>query len=491
MTVADQPGMGTKHKGRGMVAAPSISQGRPERAILPPEPRVELPAGPGRPRWLELFEQRPEMGAVKNGHRRKPGADVVDWLIMDALEQKGNPVAAAPVARAASGAGPALPGGDPIDELVADHLERTTAASRESGAEQGDAHSERMLQKEIEALLSGTELAGSAGDTAGPVNADKQLLQEIAAVTATTNELAAEVAAAAPLPAAAPPHTPSPAENEADAAAAASEAMAGLTQAELDVLLPGGTGLQENVAAPPLEEAAGPDAVTNESAPPIEPAEYAPAIPAAPAATPHSAIIDEEMASKLNEAEGVLAEELAQLMAETHAAEKEPAPVAEKSLSEAAPEPNAAEAAIAPSLEAAKVEAESSAASSKSESGVAKAAEPAAPAQQATVPAGAEAVAGTAHEAEQAASPLPPGVPPHPVVILLPDEEPLPEEDKPGVGKKIARVFSDVGLMVAQIVDLPFGWMDVMNKNLVGLAAFLFLVSGAALMGVAWWMGRH
>jgi hypothetical protein len=76
-------------------------------------------------------------------------------------------------------------------------------------------------------------------------------------------------------------------------------------------------------------------------------------------------------------------------------------------------------------------------------------------------------------------------------VILLPDEALLPEEEKVGAGKKIGRLISDLGLMVAQIVDLPFGWIDAMNKNLMGLAALLFLVSGAVLMGVAWWMGRH
>jgi hypothetical protein len=44
--------------------------------------------------------------------------------------------------------------------------------------------------------------------------------------------------------------------------------------------------------------------------------------------------------------------------------------------------------------------------------------------------------------------------------------------------------------MIAQIIDVPFGWIDVMNKNLLGLAAILFLLSGAALMTAAWWLAR-
>ena len=200
-----------------------------------------------------------------------------------------------------------------------------------------------------------------------------------------------------------------------------------LSQAELDVLLP------------------------------PAPSEPAPLL-AAPASTaPPLLHVDDDTATKFNEADGVLAEELAQLMAETHAAEKE----------QASPEPageNPSEPATPLATDVA----------------IAATPIPQLPAPADPIPASAES---TAH------APLPPNMPP-PVVILLPDPDPDELADEPESRFRLAALFNDLSLMIAQIFDVPFGWIDVVNKNLLGLAAILFLLSGAALIAVAWWLAR-
>ena len=42
-------------------------------------------------------------------------------------------------------------------------------------------------------------------------------------------------------------------------------------------------------------------------------------------------------------------------------------------------------------------------------------------------------------------------------------------------------VLGDHLLMIAQLLDLPFGWLDDLSKNVIGMAAFLLLLGGLVL----------
>ena len=380
MTVADQP-----NKAQG--GPPYRRSAPPLRDFLPPEPHLELPTR--HTHWLDLFENHPPTPPAPTSRNHlpppKPTPDVVDWLIMETLEQKGAPPAPPPR--------PGEP--DLLDALVKDHLERASAPAQPPTAS--------------------TPAPLTPPATTPATDADSMLQREIdALLTAPTTTP----------PAADPAPQPAP-----ESSALAPE----VTQAELDVLIPPAPAEPSPVLAAPQTPAAGP--LTD---------------------------VDDETASKLNEAEGVLAEELAQLMAETDAAEKdqpklEPAP-------EKIPAPSEPAATIAPThSEPEPVSTET------------------APTTIAESP--------TATPTEPVTAPLPANMPP-PVVILLPEPDPDEELDQPVPRFQLASLFHDLSLMIAQLVDIPFGWIDVVNKNLLGLAAILFLISGAALMTAAWWLAR-
>jgi hypothetical protein len=353
MTVADQP---SSRPARRTRAAPFSSLPPPSAASSRPliaPPQFPLPPIAARS-WLSLFSA--EAVSRLSKPEPKPDADVVDLLIMNTLD---HPAGAAPVMPTAA------EGADLLDSLVADHLKRAThdvdASDDETEALTGEIQSEEnggvdLLQREIEALLSGTPSASA------PVEA---------------------------------------ARSEAGNETAENESAPPLNQAELDVLL------------------------AEKSEAPVE--------AVAPMEMP---VDDDEGASKMLEAEGVLAEELAQLMAETTT----PVVAAE----DAAPEVVAA--------------------------------------VEAPVPAETVAVAAELPQ-------RPPGVPEHPIVELAEPEEVEGdfEVERPRI--RIGGLLSDVALVGAQIADMPFRWIDVMDKNLLGVAAAVLLLSGIVLKLAAWWMG--
>jgi hypothetical protein len=77
-----------------------------------------------------------------------------------------------------------------------------------------------------------------------------------------------------------------------------------------------------------------------------------------------------------------------------------------------------------------------------------------------------------------------------PVVILQPDE-PEEEEAAPGIWKRAWRSVSDMALMVAQLVDLPFSWISGLDKHILGVAAVVFFFSGLLLVVLGWWLGAR
>jgi hypothetical protein len=276
-----------------------------------------------------------------------------------------------------------------LDSLVADHLERAThPAEIEPPVDDAQAMTGEVPWEEPVPATGG-----------GAEDGADLLQREIEALLAGTPSAAAPVEAAR------------------------SETMeehipeAPLNQAELDVLLAGKVDESEHSAeGPSMMEA--PTAVLPE---------------------------EDEAASKMLEAEGVLAEELAQLMAETAA----PPPVMTEPVAvvEAMPEPAA---------------------------------------MQATA-----SVDGSTEEAAAPAAERPPGVPEHPIVELAGEVEGdfETEAEVEKAGRRWTGIFSDVGLVAAQIADMPFRWIDVMDKNLLGVAAAVLLLSGLVLKLVAMWMG--
>jgi len=56
---------------------------------------------------------------------------------------------------------------------------------------------------------------------------------------------------------------------------------------------------------------------------------------------------------------------------------------------------------------------------------------------------------------------------------------------------KPSKIVQDVALMIAQLIDMPFSWVREIDKHVIGIAAFLMLLSGVALYVVAWFLGTH
>ncbi len=83
-----------------------------------------------------------------------------------------------------------------------------------------------------------------------------------------------------------------------------------------------------------------------------------------------------------------------------------------------------------------------------------------------------------------------PGVVPVPVIILQPDEE---EEEAPPAGllTRLRRTTGEVLLMGAQLIDLPFSWLNGMDKHVVGVVAVVFFLSGWLLVALGWWLSAR
>jgi hypothetical protein len=84
----------------------------------------------------------------------------------------------------------------------------------------------------------------------------------------------------------------------------------------------------------------------------------------------------------------------------------------------------------------------------------------------------------------------PAGVPEQPIVELAGEiDGDFESEAAPSRGHRWAGLMNDIALVTAQIADMPFRWIDLMDKNLLGVAAAVLLLSGIALKVAAWWMG--
>jgi hypothetical protein len=320
---------------------------------------------------------------------------------------------------------------DLLDTLVQDHLERSTGPVFPAAPEAGGGDRADLLQKEIEALLAGDPL-----DDAPRENGAVQAAAEPAPLAADADRMALEEVAGMEI--LRPGREPS------------------LSDAELSVLLPGEvseTGAEEEavagtgraVEAEPLEALAGDASAAEEVARELladasmsatGPSAEAPALPM------------DESEESIAAAEGALADELAALERESAAA--------------------AAAANAAPAVEAPIAEVPAGTAD-----------EIAAGVEQALA-----AVAVREEPVAVAARTAPP------VVILQPDE-PEEEEAAPGVWKRAWRSVSDMALMVAQLVDLPFSWISGLDKHILGVAAVVFFFSGLLLVVLGWWLGAR
>jgi len=319
------------------------------------------------------------------GGASKPREEVADLLIMSTLDQKTPP--------------PTEGSGDLLDALVENHLARGESAAANAGAA-GDG----------EPVVEAQTLA--PGDTEGhgmDVEEGVMLLQKEIETLLRGDATEAPVVEA--LPAEENMHIGAPA-----LAKAAPEQMqvadaATMTPAELEALL------------------ASPAAVEQERS-------QQGAVVGAPAGE------EDETSRQLSEAEGVLAAELAQLMADSDTAE---APAAAE---EAAP---AVVAPVAPVETAAAV---------------------------------APVVAEVKGEAAGVVAQLPP-----PVVVELAEtegaSEPAGALPRRGLLGRVKELVGNVVLLMAQLIDMPFTWMDELDKNVMGVVALVLLLSGCVMYWLA------
>jgi hypothetical protein len=167
---------------------------------------------------------------------------------------------------------------------------------------------------------------------------------------------------------------------------------------------------------------------------------------------------DEATESAIKSAEGVLEEELMQLMAE--------APPAKA----ATPKPAEAP---APQVESPKAEVQSLATPENIPAPL-----PAPIAESPAVPAAAPASAPAAPAAMPTA---PAGMSAPPVVVIEAPEESEEEVEEPQRGN----LFTDILVMIGQLIDMPFRAISSADKNIIGIAAFLLLMGGVALWVIA------
>jgi hypothetical protein len=55
----------------------------------------------------------------------------------------------------------------------------------------------------------------------------------------------------------------------------------------------------------------------------------------------------------------------------------------------------------------------------------------------------------------------------------------------PSRAGRILQILSDLLLMLLQLLDAPFAWINDLDKNVIGFAAFLLLCSGLLLYAIA------
>ena len=387
----------------------------------------------------------------------KPLPDSTDLLIMSSLDTKPPP---------------APPGtSDLLDALVQDHLTRATEPS-DVAAPASDAAApdvptmtalssdERaaMLHREIESLLSGSKDAA--------ITSLKSVADGILQTVADAGESA-------------PPMPIEPALSSSPMAqrspAPDSIANESLSVDQLDALLTPalpGNETEETITAAPLPEDAPPESIAVLPSPLLDD-------PKTPASSDHLENLSnvllptdagsqaispdlDEGEQKMAEAEGVLAAELAQLMQE----KPEVIPAAPLGAASTA---TAEKPATAPTANAESTQTSPSA----PEPTAAKPAEivtqaPASPAAASADPSSKEAAVAANAKIVQALTPT--------------------KSNQPQNGF-VSNVASDLALMIAQLIDLPFSWVGELDKNILGVAAFMLLLSGGVLKLIAWWLG--
>jgi hypothetical protein len=433
--------------------------------------------------WLDALKgasegsaEKPEWGERATGSmgwdagQKLPG-DMADLIVMSTVDEKAPPV---------------NPGGaDLLDTLVQEHLERAGDAIAEppAGLASAEALPETisdevrvsMLQREIETLLRDTgEVAPVVEETVAapelPVETQEQLVPaavdpaEMQADVVTT-----EAQVPADIPKAVLLSNPPPSPQEVQQPDTTIKTA--ISRAELDTLLLENAPAAEITPSVSMASAQGiegslvSESETNaklsdaEKLVAAELSVLTAELPATPVEklekVPVSAT---ELATEqsLSEAEGVLAEELSQLMADS-----EPKPAAEAPV----PQPAPADAPIAPEKPPLMTSAEQVAAELRVD----------------------EAAARTN------ANPLPP-----PPAVIPPAPDPAVQEKSPDASVvaehfeedaeapsqqrgRLRRLTGDLALMVAQLIDLPFGWIDELNKNVIGMAAFLLLLGGVVM----------
>jgi hypothetical protein len=197
--------------------------------------------------------------------------------------------------------------------------------------------------------------------------------------------------------------------------------------------------------------------------------------PAVPTSTDGSSGPDEH---QLTEAEDQLAAELAQLMAEVPAA----APAA----SVAPRAAGATDAPTPPSSESdAEMQATVDALTAVLESAQSPSAAPVAPVATPTEMPKVASDAATDASADAASA-----QPEKAAAATLPVESPASGFESasaaPRSPGRVVQFFRAVFLMLAQLMDMPFSWLSEYDKNVIGFAALILLLSGILLHVLAW-----
>jgi hypothetical protein len=180
----------------------------------------------------------------------------------------------------------------------------------------------------------------------------------------------------------------------------------------------------------------------------------------------------------LSEAESVLAEELAKLLAET--APPEALPPARAAVVPAAPAQHDAAEGLRPDELAGLMESPAAAAAPVVEAPAPAVAPPPAAEAPPAAPVAAPAVA----EPPAAAEPAPATIAEPPASTPAASSAPSAPLRR-GLLQRLQSFISDLVLMVAQILDIPFGRMDDQSRAVIGMTAFLLLLGGAVLWFMA------
>jgi hypothetical protein len=363
---------------------------------------------------------------------------------------------------------PAAPGaGDLLDSLVQDHLQRA-AAPRETPAEAAAAleasllgasqpqlpatsianQGAQRLQDEIASLLAGEPSASAPLEPAS---------------AAASNEAALTMDPFADFPDAAPPieQVPSkPGDNPPTA---------NVSSAELEMLLAPSSEAEPKEGGEPEEPSAAAEVAAELAADAAGPTQIEQPVAPSPDAA-------DEVAAKLSEADGVMEQELAQLMTEKPPSAE---PAKDASAAPASPMPPELAAAVNNIMnnpvQMSDKDAEAPAAAAAPEASVM----PVQPASAVSLDAPASvAVPETAANIAAA-------------LDTLAESTPRPAPAPPNILVRAWRFVLGVIVMILQIIDMPFGWIKEPDKNVIGLWAFLLLLGGCVLFAVSRWMEHH